>query len=100
VLATLFGLVVLAPSLPAGSKQATGRLAQARYVALGYDLGDRFLSERQAIVDSDRVTPEDRRALEVIRELLEDWDRYESRVSEGSTFTVLLPAASEEAGAS
>jgi len=76
VLAALFGLVVLAPSLPAGSKHATGRLAQARYVALGYDLGDRFLSERQAIVDSDRVTPEDRRALEVIRELLEDWDRY------------------------
>jgi hypothetical protein len=76
VLTALFGLVVLVPSLQAGSKQATGRLAQARYVALGYDLGDRFLSERQAIVDSDRVTPEDRRALEVIRERLEDWDRY------------------------
>ena len=67
--------IVLPSGLSAGPKQVPARLAQARYVALGYDLGDRFLSESEAIADPD-VLPEDRRALAEIRDQIEKWNRY------------------------
>jgi hypothetical protein len=63
------GVVLSADRMPA-------LVLQAQYVALGYDLGDRFLSESDAIGDPDRVTPEDRKALREVRDLLEKWDRY------------------------
>jgi len=40
-------VTILPPGLSAGSKPVPTRLARARYVALGYDLGDRFLSEME-----------------------------------------------------
>ena len=56
----------LAPAaVDAGKRIVPARIAQARYVALGYDLGDRFLSETEAITDPD-VLPEERRALQAI----------------------------------
>jgi hypothetical protein len=65
-----------APGGEAGFRGATARLAQAQYVALGFDVGETFVSELDALAMHDRVTPEDRRALEAVRDLLEDWDQY------------------------
>jgi hypothetical protein len=49
---------------------------RARYVALGYDLGDGFLSADQISAVSAATLPEERRALEAIRSDLEKWGRY------------------------
>ena len=49
----------LAAPVAAGKKIVPARIAQARYVALGYDLGDRFMSETAAIANPD-VLPEER----------------------------------------
>lgn len=68
-------VIILPPGLSAGSKPVPTRLAQARYVALGYDLGDRFLSESEAVADPD-VLPEDRKALAEIRDQIKKWNRY------------------------
>ena len=67
-------LFLVTPTLAADLMPA--RVLQARYVALGYDLGDRFLSESDAIGDPDRVTPEDRKALQDVHDLLDKWDRF------------------------
>jgi hypothetical protein len=75
-LTALVGCLVLTPGLLAAPKQAPARLAHARYVALGYDLGDRFLSDQEAIGHGDRVLPEDRRALNAIQDLIKEWGRY------------------------
>ena len=48
-------------------------LAEARYVALGYDRGDRFVSETDVRAD---VLSEEREALQRIRSGLEQWGRY------------------------
>ena len=49
------------------------QLAQARYVALGYDRGDGFVSEIDVRAE---VLPEEREALQRIRAGLEQWGRY------------------------
>ena len=69
-------LFLVPPIVVVAADRMPARVLQARYVALGYDLGDRFLSESEAIGDPDRVTPEDRKALQDVRDLLEKWDRY------------------------
>lgn len=51
------------------------RVSQARYVALAYDLGDRFLLDSEAIADPD-VLPRDREALAELRKQIEKWNRY------------------------
>ena len=48
-------------------------LVEARYVALGYDLGAGFVSETDLRVD---VLPEERTALQRIHDGLEAWGRY------------------------
>jgi hypothetical protein len=68
-------VIILPAGLSAGSKPVPTRLAQAQYVALGYDLGDRFLSESEAVADPD-VMPEDRKALAEIRDQIRKWNRY------------------------
>src|SRR5262245_38796207 len=70
-----FAAMALPAGLSASSKPLPARLAQAQYVALGYDLGDRFLSETEAITDPD-VLPEDRKVLAEIRDRIEKWNRY------------------------
>ncbi len=63
-------LVSVAPSV-AGPPAL---LAQAQYVALGYDLGNGFVSDSDVFMD---VLPDDRTALQRIRAGLEAWGRYE-----------------------
>jgi hypothetical protein len=48
-------------------------LVEARYVALGYDLGAGFVSDTDLRVD---VLPEERTALQRIRAGLDAWNRY------------------------
>jgi hypothetical protein len=69
-------LLLVAPAVLAAPR-VPARLLAARYVALGFDLGDRgFVSATEAMGLPDRVTPEDRKALEAVREAIESWDRY------------------------
>ncbi len=49
------------------------QLALARYVALGYDRGDRFVSVTDVRSD---FLPEERAALQTIRAEIERWERY------------------------
>jgi hypothetical protein len=68
--------VVVAPAGFVGPSRVPARLAQARYVALAYDLGDGLLSESEAVFKPTLVTPEDREALNAVRSQLEKWGRY------------------------
>lgn len=52
------------------------QIARARYVALGYDAGDRFISELEAIGNLDRIAPADQVALQNLREQLETWEHF------------------------
>jgi hypothetical protein len=67
--------LVLTPGLFAAGKVPL-EIARARYVALGYDTGDRFLSEREALSQLDKILPEDQKALSGLRDQLESWDKY------------------------
>ncbi|HUL79869.1 MAG TPA: hypothetical protein VL691_21570 [Vicinamibacteria bacterium] len=49
------------------------QLALARYVALGYDQGDRFVSETDVMAE---VFPEEQAALQTIRAGIEQWGKY------------------------
>jgi hypothetical protein len=70
-------LAAFAASASAGpQKIVPAQIAQARYVCLGYDMGNGFMSEQQAISAPETVLPEDRRALDAIRDGLERWGRY------------------------
>ena len=66
--------------LPAAEAGPPALLAQARYVALGYDRGDGFVSETDVRVD---VFPEERAALQAIRAGIEQWDKYQVVVRPG-----------------
>ncbi len=67
----LAGLLLVLPTpVEAGTP---AQLAVARYVALGYDRGDRFVSEYEV---REEVLPEEREALQRIREGLEQWGKY------------------------
>lgn len=66
----------LAPAAFGGSDKVPARLAQARYVALAYDLGASMLSEAEALAQPARVLPEDRDALNSVRGMIEKWGRY------------------------
>ena len=69
-------LAILAPA-EAG---APAQLALARYVALGYDLGDGFVSDTDVRAE---VQPEERAALQAIRARLEEWGKYVEVVRPG-----------------
>jgi hypothetical protein len=69
-------LILIAAPAVLAAEPVPALVLQARYVVLGYDLGDRFLSESDAIGQPDRVTPEDRKALSEVRDQIEKWDRY------------------------
>jgi hypothetical protein len=51
-------------------------LEQARYVALGYDVGDGVVYTNQISAIASETLPEERRALDAIRRDLEKWGRY------------------------
>ena len=68
------GFVGLLLTLPAPVEAGPpALLAEARYVALGYDHGAGFVSETDVRQD---VLDEEREALQRIRSGLEQWDRY------------------------
>jgi hypothetical protein len=69
-------LAAFAASLTAAGPARAGapaQLAQARYVALGYDRGTGFVTETDVRAE---VLPEEREALQRIRAGLEEWGRY------------------------
>jgi hypothetical protein len=76
-IAALVASLVPALSIDAA---APALLVQARYVALGYDLGDGFVSETDVRAD---VLPEEREALQRIRSEIERGDRYQVVVRPG-----------------
>lgn len=65
----------LSPVVLAGRKTVSPRIAQARSVALGYDLGDRFVSDGASAAEPS-VGPAERRALQAVREEFRRWGRY------------------------
>ena len=67
-------LAVMTPVAHAKGKVPV-RLAQARYVALGYDTPKGFVSEQEALTSA-YVLPEERYLLEAIREQIEKWGQY------------------------
>jgi hypothetical protein len=72
----LAGAVCAASLIPVAASQAgpPALLAEARYVALGYDLGAGFVSASEMRVE---VLPEERAALERIRGEIEAGGRYD-----------------------
>lgn len=69
-------LAILAPA----ESGAPAQLALARYVALGYDLGNGFVSDTDVRAE---VQPEERAALQAIRARLEEWGKYVEVVRPG-----------------
>jgi hypothetical protein len=71
----LLAAVLAAPLavLPPAEAEPPAQLAPARYVALGYERGDRFVSEIDVRQD---FLPEERAALQTIRAQIAQWGRY------------------------
>jgi len=91
---------VLAPAVFAGPSKVPARLAQARYVALAYDLGDVLLSESEAVSRPGLVMPEDREALNAVRSQLEKWGRYVITIGPAQADLLVAVRAGRRASAS
>ena len=74
LLGAFLALTVLAQAKP--SKVIPAELAHAKYVALGYDLGNGFLSENSITTTQFHVLAEDREALQRVSDEVEKWHRY------------------------
>lgn len=75
--ALLVAFVTLPLAAGAASKsKLPALLERARYVALGYDVGDGFVSADQISTVSAATLPEERRVVEAIRSDLEKWGHY------------------------
>ena len=74
LLVASFALPLVAHAAPKTAIPAL--LEQARYVALGYDVGDGVVNTNQISAIASETLPEERRALEAIRHDLEKWGRY------------------------
>jgi len=72
--AAFLAVSLLAKTKP--SKIVPAELAQARYVALGYDLGTGFLSDSSITREQFRVLTQDRDALQRVRDEVQKWKRY------------------------
>jgi hypothetical protein len=75
LVAALAVTLVASVSSVASAGAPTARLAQARFVALGYDLGDTVLLDSDSL-NSDRVLPEERAAVQSLYDALEEWGQY------------------------
>jgi hypothetical protein len=64
----------LQPAALRAAPKVPKELAQARYVVLGFDVGDAFIAE--SAPDDPRVLPEDRERLAALRAEFERWGRY------------------------
>ncbi len=89
--------LLLAPAAFAAQDKVPARLAQARYVALAYDLGDSMLSETEALKKPARVLPEDREALQSVRNMIEKWGRYVITVNPGQAELLITVRAGRRA---
>jgi hypothetical protein len=76
IVSTLGILLVLATGAHARAAGVPAEIARARYVALGYDTGSRFMTEREGNEQPDKLLREDLDALRALRDQLEDWDKY------------------------
>jgi len=75
--ALLLTLMALSPAADAASNsKMPALLERARYVALGYDLGDGFVSAANIAAVAADTLPDERRAIEAIHNDLEKWNRY------------------------
>ena len=75
--ALLLAFLALSPAADAASTaKLPAVLERARYVALGYDLGDGFVSADRVDLVSASTIEGERRAIEAIRRDLEKWSRY------------------------
>ncbi|MET0556567.1 MAG: hypothetical protein ABW221_26250 [Vicinamibacteria bacterium] len=72
---TAVAVLVLPAAAMAGGKKIPPQLTQARYVALAYDTGDRFVDAR-SLIGSAELAPRDAEALDALRGLVSDWDRF------------------------
>ena len=75
LLAALSTSVRLGPAAAQGSEADVRLVAVAKYAVLGYDTGDRFLTEFDPEA-SREITPDDRQAYLETRRLLEQWHRF------------------------
>ena len=75
-LAVAASLACLLPGPASAAKKVPAQLALARYVCLGYDMGQGFMSEQQSISAPYDVYPEDREALDAVRDALQKWGKY------------------------
>ena len=98
-MAVVLGLL-LPFAAPAAEDKVPARLAQARYVALAYDLGGTILSESEAVSRPALVSPEDRDALQAVRSQLEKWGRYAITVSPGQAELLIALRTGRRASAS
>ena len=74
--ALLLALVLSTAADAASKSKMPALLERARYVALGYDLGDGFVSADRIALASASPREDERRAIEAIRIDLEKWGRY------------------------
>ena len=75
--ALLLTLMALSPAAGAASKsKMPALLERAQYVALGYDLGDGFVSADRIAAVASGTLEDERRAIEAIRRDLEKWNRF------------------------
>jgi len=72
---TAVAVLALPAAASAGERKVPPQLTQARYVAIGYDTGDRFV-EARSLIGRPELTSRDSDALEALRALVTDWDRF------------------------
>ncbi len=92
-------LALAAVSVGAGPKQVPAQIALARYVCLGYDTGDRFLSDQESISTPYDIYPEDRAALNSIRDAIEKWGKYTLTVRPDQAELLIAVRRGRRAGA-
>jgi hypothetical protein len=73
--ALALGVLFLPAAALAGEKKVPPQLTQARYVALAYDTGDRFVEPR-SLIGRPELSPGDSDALDALRALVVEWDRF------------------------
>jgi len=76
MLALLLFLLVLPAGVAVAGPPVPAEVLQARYVALGYDRGSGFLSETEVARSAEDALPQEREALDAIRQQIEEWGKY------------------------
>jgi len=72
---TALAVLVLPAAALAGERKVPPQLTQARYVVLAYDTGDGFV-EARSLIGHPELSSRDSDAVETLRALVSDWDRF------------------------